>query len=383
MSTKQEIERARLALARFRGAEATLSSFASALSERDLTVVAGAETGTNGEVIHVTPPLGMAEEVDHDLSRCHRRGADGEFLCRACGAWDEVLVNVFHEIAHVIHGHIGTKRAVRDIRAGLPKYAKIMRAAGYRVDYDDVSDHLGVHNAIPALKGVDPWLPLVVNVLEDVRIDLLMIEAKRGLARSHANDLRALAGVGRDVVLPDGTTRRIQWGDAPRDAQFLLALYIAGVGHDLFDWCEDEEIVALAQSDAFEEIVRSARGARSLEGVMPASALLLVWARSEGYLLDPENQPLPSGSAPSEEGEAEEGEEGEQEESEQEGDGDEETESVPEDQDQGDAPEGGDSDSGSGGSEGEGDDSQGGGGSTGGEERDESGGSDVPAGGVG
>lgn len=80
-----------------------LSSFASAISGRKLTVKAGLNTYTDGKFIYIRPPEALAHRPMHEAGMCGIR--DGiKLVCPGCDRIENIYFLLQHEMAHNIFG---------------------------------------------------------------------------------------------------------------------------------------------------------------------------------------------------------------------------------------------------------------------------------------
>ena len=258
---------------------------------------------TDGKAIYILPPPVMGDVIEHQRSLCDYRDADEIQLCPACRVSDAVLNYLYHEIGHVAFGTFKV--------AG--SYGKMVDAARYLgTPYGDVLARRleGLREEAkddPHLVGmmISPYMPMLVNAIEDIRVDARTGERHAGVPAMKRASLRSFMHNG--IEKHDGTVRF--WTDLPLNAQAILAFLIMGEGMQekgIFDeriesvvW-GDEKLYNLSKQGA---TFGSVRQSYALAVAVLARLIELGLCQSER---DPDVPPPPP------EGEGDEGKPGEE-----------------------------------------------------------------------
>lgn len=251
MRTKKQTsldDKAWRATQKFRTLLPMLNSFARALSGNPSIRVEVVEAGcySDANTIYMAPPIGLGEEVRHIRSLCDRRDENLQHTCLACAQQEEVLYKVFHEMGHQVYGTHdkfadGLSRDALRNYAGevwnpdFPIFAGSLRkkiaAAEKKGNNSDCV--MGLANAL------HPWLGLVVNAVEDVRVDSRTFAARAGVrVMAQALAYQVMAEGLTDVV--DGKLVTEYWSDRSIDMQVLVGLLNHGFEYDLDEFISEE-----------------------------------------------------------------------------------------------------------------------------------------------
>lgn len=305
------VARAERAVRRFRKMQPTLNAFARTLTGKSsISVVAGSASMTDGRKITILPPLELGDDLNHQRSLCDLRDEHELLICNACLANEDTMQEVYHEISHIAYGSFGTDGAHVSLatllrRSSIPQdVAKVISDKAdraIRASYSREPDVKSVSNAI------NPFLPLIFNALEDVRVDSRMHEAREGT--------RVMRRAARSRVMregfhkPDGSV--FMWSDAPLNAQVAVGLVLAGSGEGL------EHLHPLVEEVVSKTPIKAlARRAADSSGPMQVLALgieVLYIGQGLGLFMsekNSENFNSPEEEEPENEGAAEDGSEG-------------------------------------------------------------------------
>jgi hypothetical protein len=289
-------ERARRAVKTFRSMQPSLTGYARALTGRKDVVVelATGAPRTDGTKIFFRPPMGLGDNTPHQRSVCDRRDAETmEQLCPACALREEVLVNVIHEISHIAFGtfEAPTDQAFKDameraIDETPGPYAVKIREAWDKVPYYKRSSYLSLSSLI------SPFLPILVNALEDARVDESMFKARKGTRKMFD---ASLIKTFRDGV-EDDEGNYWQWRDKPLNSQALIGVFVLACGYNFKGWFSPEIEEALGDSRlqllcSQVSTIRSAEGTYNLAFPILARLRELGFCRSEQDPEVPEEQP--------------------------------------------------------------------------------------------
>jgi len=222
--------RAQTAVKAFRKMQHGLTSYARAITgDKKVRVqIDGGPPRTDGKIIYYRPPLALGDNLRHDRAVCDKRDPETRLLiCAACKVHEEVLVNIYHEIAHLAFGTFAktTERAKVDaIAHAVREHGGTEEAIRKRIESAPVhmiDSYLGLSGLI------SPYLPNLFNCLEDARVDSSMFEARKGTRKMLEADTFSLFRDG--IPMPDGTFKT--WLEAPLNGQIAIACYLQGAGY--------------------------------------------------------------------------------------------------------------------------------------------------------
>jgi hypothetical protein len=309
-------ERAKIAVTEFRRMLPTLSSYARALTGKDdvQVVMSGYDNGsTDGHKIYFRPPIELAEQYDHERAVCDKRDDDGRQRCPSCRLREEILTTIYHEIAHIAFDSFKQPRQIEILRAvemgfagrtdrwSLDKSAAIMSAPSY------------AKNSWMQLAAlVSSYFPMLVNCLEDARVNRAMFAARPGIKTMMDADVRRIFTEGFEASDGMGGVRTIKWDEQPLNSQVMVAVFCKVSDYEYTDWFSASVVEAL-EDDELNRTLRGMRTVRSHANVYTLAIPTLVRLRELGFLLEPdemESEPEESGED-SESGEGEEPEDAE------------------------------------------------------------------------
>jgi hypothetical protein len=278
-------DKARRAIAAFRKLQPTLSAYARALTGKPaIKVVMSADGGkTDAKSIYYRPPLALGDDTRHQRELCMKRGDDLSQLCPACRVREQVLITIYHEIGHIAYDSFertskqvqadAVNRAVREVGT---KYAKMV---SHKID--NAPEH--IKNSYIGLSGlISPFLPAIVNAIEDARINGSVMKARPGTRLMFEAEATRVFTEGVEQTSPTGELTTVQWIDYPLNMQAAVGLYLKAAGYDYTGWLRDEVIEALADP----EVTAALRGMatlRSVTGVYEMSFPILAAMRRHGF----------------------------------------------------------------------------------------------------
>jgi hypothetical protein len=224
-------ERAQRAVRAFRAMQFGLTSYARAITgNKRITVeIASGPPRTDGIKIYYQPPIALGDKRPHVRRDCDIRDETGLQTCPACAVREEVLVNIYHEIGHIAGGtfaevpdHVKKNATQKAIEEWGGKYAEQIKrrfeAAPGRIT--------GTYKGLAGL--ISPFLPYLVNCIEDARVDSAMFKARQGIRTMMQASTISIFTEGMEQH--DGSLT--SWSDAPLNAQASIACYLAACGYD-------------------------------------------------------------------------------------------------------------------------------------------------------
>ena len=293
-------EKARQAVKAFRALQPTLTAYARNLTKRSDVIVemAAHDNGsTDGKKIFYRPPIALGEQRPHDRRQCDKRDENKQLLCEACMIREDVLTTIYHEIGHIAFEsfalvskddiELTMRKAIEEVGT---KYArKIEQALDSAPSYVKDS-YIGISNF------VSPFLPFLVNCLEDARVNTEMFKARPGTkVMFDASTTRIFAEGVEQVDRTTGEIKTIKWCDYPANAQVTLGVFCIASGYTFTGWFAPQVEEALKDAE-LTRLVRQIDTVRSAAGVYHLAFPVLARLRELGYCKsdkDPEDEPEP------------------------------------------------------------------------------------------
>lgn len=288
-SPKDRDERAQAAVKVFRSMQFALTGYARAITgdKRVRVEIDGGVPRTDGKVIYYRPPIALGDKTPHDRYYCDKRGDDGLQLCPACKVREEVLVNIYHEIAHIAFDSFGeaddaAKAAA--IRAAVDQwggsYAEQINKMFERAPVSLTRSYYGLAQLI------SPFMPHLLNCLDDARVDSSMFRARKGTRKMLTADTFSLL---RDGI-PQADGEMKHHSEAPLNSQAALACYLAGAGYVGWEQYLHEKIGQDFKDRELMHMLTKVRTAPAIGDVYALSFGVLARLRELGYFLTPEEQ---------------------------------------------------------------------------------------------
>lgn len=337
-------ERARRAVKAFRAMQPNLTAYARILTKSKTVQVEAAATdngSTDGSKIYMRPPIALGDNTPHERRFCDKRDGEKQLICLACRNREDVLVVIYHEIAHIAYDSF--EETADEDKAKL--VAEAVREHGGKYA-DRIADRIEKSpswrkNSYIGMAGlISEFLPIIVNALEDARVNREMFKARKGTKVMF--DAMVAKTFNEGVEQIDRATGKvvvIKWYDYPQNLQAIVGLFAKASGYDYSTWFRENVVEALNDTE-LTHLVNRLDTVRSAAGVYHLSFPVLARLRELGFCKlpeDPEEEPEPEPEPESEEGdspECEPGDEGEP------ADGGEEGSSDGEDSEEGSSPGG-------------------------------------------
>lgn len=275
MSGKREREadmrRAQAALTKFRSMAPMLTGFLRGLTgDRNIKLVAGGSTHTTKSTVTIAPPVALGADYKHPSRRvCGTRDENELPICEGCRAWEEVFVSLLHEMSHVVFTKIESSEYRSAYRSALPVAQKLLEVDG------------GPFTDAGQAKRVDPYLPLVVNSLEDIRVDSAMAAQRSGVAAMQRASHHNIMSGTLEMVAEDQSTTVIDWADADPTAQLMVSLISVGMSYGVHESMKPEVVEFVSREDVTRiclEVVGS-----DLRTVIVRSAEIIKLGREAGF----------------------------------------------------------------------------------------------------
>ena len=290
-------ERARIAVQVFRTMLPGLSAYARAVTHNSKVRVelSAGPPETNGTIIKYRPPIELGDKTPHNRSKCDKRdGKTGLLVCPACAIREQVLVNIYHEIAHICFGtfaEVTPADRIMAINAALRSLGDVHRETFEKrvsaaPEYMK-RDYLNLSGLI------NPFLPDLFNMLEDARVDSNMFLARKGTRKMMEADLYRIL---REGITTWGPTP-VRWMDQPLNAQAVLATYLIGAGYESWESFLHPKIVEDFEDEKLRELLANVKNTRTAADTYTVSLPILARLRELGYMLTPEEQEEQAGES--------------------------------------------------------------------------------------
>lgn len=290
-------EQARQAVLEGRKLLPTLNSYVRAIAGRkDLIVeMATRDNGsTSGSRIYWRPPMALGDKSPHNRLQCNKRGDDMQLLCSACAKREDVLVIIYHEIAHNIFGSFQEVEEkdkldlmAQAIESTGGRWAKQIKARIESAPSWSKSSYISMCGLI------NEYLPLLFNALEDARVNREMFKSRKGLKGMFDAQVTRIFNEGVEQLDAFGKPTVIKWEDYPLNSQILVGCFAKASGYDYAGWFQPSVVAAL-DDDALTAILNRLGTVRSAAGVYHLGFPVLARLRELGFCElpdDPDPEP--------------------------------------------------------------------------------------------
>jgi hypothetical protein len=298
-------EDARRAIKVFRSMQPTLSAFARALTGQQVEVVMHAKSNgmTDGKKIYYRPSIELGDPTPHDRDLCDKRDEIGTMRCPACLRRENVLTTIYHEIAHISFDSFEeasnfdrAQVVARAVEAHEGRYAEMLKARIDSVPIRQKRTYVSLANL------VSPYLPHLVNALEDARVNRAMFEARRGTKLMFASRIHKVFTEGFEAVNEVGEHIHVSWKEQPLNAQAGLMLFCKASGYDYSDYFAPQVIEA-GDDPEVNRLIARMDTMRSVAGVYEISVPIMLAMRKYGFFQLPDDPEPEPEDEPTDEGE--------------------------------------------------------------------------------
>lgn len=298
-------EQARQAVLEGRKLLPTLNAYVRAMTGRtDLIVeMATRDNGsTSGSRIYWRPPMALGDKTPHARLSCNKRDNKGQLICAACAKREDVLVIIYHEIAHNVFGsfqEVSDKDKLELMKKAIEStggaWAKQIRARIEKAPDWTKSSYIGMCGLI------NEYLPLILNALEDARVNREMFKARKGLRPMFDAQVQRVFTAGVEQLDNLGKVVTILWRDYPLNTQVIVGLFAKTSGYDFKGWFQPSVERAL-EDEELTRILSGLETIRSAAGVYHLSFPVLARLRELGFCAlpddpNPEPEPQPEGES--------------------------------------------------------------------------------------
>lgn len=273
-----------LAASRFREMQPQLTSFARSITGNERVQVYATHKGAHsiGNKIFIRPPLALGRNYPHDRQVCGSRGDDGRQECAACRVREVVDFYLYHEIGHV---WLGTQdRPEPSVWTLFDTLVEMWHPAAACNHGPEIREYAKQwEEVMPIANTFHKYLGLILNALEDSRVNEGMFDTRPGLRRIFEVNIERLMSEGMDFA---ETGEVVNWSDAPADAQFTVGLSMLACNYDPEGWLHGDIVDALKDPRVL-DITSRARHAASVHDVFELAVRALFVANSLGYCIIP------------------------------------------------------------------------------------------------
>ena len=158
---------------------------------------------------------------------------------------------------------------------------------------------------------INEFLPIIVNALEDARVNAEGFKARKGTKIMFEADTWKTFTQGVEQKDKDGNIVTIMWNKYPLNMQVIVGLFCKASGYDYSDWFVDRVVDAL-DDEELSSLVKRLDTIRSAAGVYNLSFPVLARLRELGFCqtdTDPDPEPQPESEPDDEDEEQDEPEE--------------------------------------------------------------------------
>lgn len=251
-------------------------------------VLSATDNKTDGKKIWIKVPVELGESLYHDRALCGKRDEDKIQRCPSCHQKEKVFTVVIHEVAHAVF-ETYMKMSDKDKEMALAKaldserdshlsdksLAALTRAVQINLDMD--------HGYYSTAAVINPYMGMIMNVLEDVRVNTEMQAARQGTVDMFSALYADIFKNGSRSL--NGSVSLI--GEGPINFQMVMGVYCYISGYDLLHFLDPQAVEDL-KDEQLCEIMDRVKTARSVRDVYRNAFPLLKRMRELGYLLTPD-----------------------------------------------------------------------------------------------
>lgn len=247
---------------------------------------------TDGKTIWLRPPIELGDVITHDRVNCSRRDEKSRPVCPACAQWEKVIETLFHEMAHIIEKTFDEvdlldradlfKRIINE-NPGMPgsRLAKLQT----KFDYE-WGRGLGYVNYMGMASSISPFLPIIINALEDARVNRAMAAARAGTYHMFRSKLYNVFENGIEGL--DGVTFR--WNTADENGQAVIGVLCKACGVEPREGYLSESVLAAMSDPALSSYIASLANVEATAAdTYRASFIVLEHLRRLGFCRRPDD----------------------------------------------------------------------------------------------
>jgi hypothetical protein len=304
-------------LTAFRGAARAMTGIP------NLQLRSGEQSQTDGQTfIVLRTRIELGDHIDHVRSLCALREPESSMpLCPACRDRDETHRVLFHEMAHIIFESFEKASEADKTRTLAQIVLENQGGDGTRLAkiQENVRRYLSTTPKVDYMvlaSMVSPFMPGLINCLEDARVNRCMYRARPGTYHMFRYGLYNVFTNGWANM--DGS--RTHWIERDENAQITLGCLSKMSGLDPKEgWLSPAVLEALADPELSDELANLAESALTAGDVFRGSFKVLDHLRRLGFLRTPTD---PEDDQPEPEPEPEDEQEGDESDDSQDGESD-------------------------------------------------------------
>ena len=277
---------------------------------------------TDGNIVWLRPPIELGDTIAHVRADCSKRDAKSHPICPACNQTEMIDNVLFHEMAHIVFNTF----------AEVTEYDKVNLLQRLLNEHPNAkgSRLTKLHNKVEEIKTLEPWklnymglaslispfMPTIVNALEDARVNRAMYLVRAGTYHMFRSKLYYVFEEG--MVQLNGVT--FHWRNEDENAQIIIGcLCLASDVEPIEGYLSPAVLTALGDPALRAEIASLPIVATTASDIYGASFRVLEHLRRLGFCLapdDPEDDEQPQQGDPNEQKDNEASASGESEETE-------------------------------------------------------------------
>jgi hypothetical protein len=296
------VERAQRAVARFRPMVPMLTGFARMITRDKNVRVQMAPTSpmTDGQTIFLRPPIELGDNVRHVRTDCDVRDIYGP-VCPACKHSENIIMGLYHEISHIAFDSFAAVSDSDKAKVITQAIAEMggddaTRAGKIRSRIDEVWESFDKSDAelsyIMVANFVSPFLPMLVNAIEDWRVNTAMQKARPGTRTAFGSRYRKSMELGITEI--DGSVWF--WHDRPVNSQVIIGILLRLCDYEWYKTTLDAAVVECIDSEEVTDAIGDKKLNRSSRDSFFMAVRVLEAVRKHGFLLapdDPEDESEP------------------------------------------------------------------------------------------
>lgn len=271
---------------------------------------------TDGRTVWLRVPYEWGSDVEHgDPKFCGRRDPLTTVqMCKACAVFEDAQITAIHEAAHIIFETFsepseGTKQSAirRAVEAHFGPEDDSPPAHRARAQIKMYEEH-GASNYMVFAQSISPWLALILNALEDTRVNAEMSSAREGTRLMFSAHMHSVFA--RGIRTSSGEI--IRWHTQVLNLQMTIGLFCATSGVD-YDLYLDPKVVDALHDSEVKDFTESAQQLLKVDDTYSLTLLAYMRLRELGFFLDEDEEEVdeddPGKGEPCEDGEPSDDEE--------------------------------------------------------------------------
>lgn len=284
---KAKVEQARKDLARFQKQTPTFTGVVRAISGNQKARVfpTGNAPHTDGKDVWLRPPAGFGrEDLKHNRDMCGMRDDRSVMRCPACQVDDMVLSTIYHECAHLLHDSFADVDTYQ-LSKHLIRLVKELEKRGYVQEHIDTIvayvTKASIYGWMAVASAVSPWLPKVVNALEDARVNWANHLVMPGTFHMVRGSVHHTFDDG--IKQYDGSV--VFWHEQDLDMQAMISTLAVAQGLGT-SWFAPEIQQMFVDDDELRYSCESAQRCGDVNELFELAVTVLARLKTHGYCLD-------------------------------------------------------------------------------------------------